>query len=114
VPPTAPPRRTTLLAVPFFHATGCQAVMIPTVFYGGTIVLMQRWDPEIAMRLIERERCNIAGGVPTIAWQLLEHPARSKYDLSSLESVSYGGAPAPSEVVRGIKQALPNAVPGCG
>jgi long-chain acyl-CoA synthetase len=37
------------------------------------------------MQLIEREKVNQAGGVPTIAWQLIEHPAREKYDLSSLE-----------------------------
>ncbi len=42
------------------------------------------------MGLIERERCTQAGGVPTIAWQIIEHPERHKYDLSSLESVSYG------------------------
>jgi long-chain acyl-CoA synthetase len=107
-------RRISLLVVPFFHATGCQAVMIPSLAAGGTIVLMHRWEPEAAMRLIERERCTSAGGVPTIAWQLIEHPAREKYDLSSLESVSYGGAPAAPELVRRIKQAFPNSSPGCG
>ncbi len=39
------------------------------------------------MQLIEREKINATGGVPTIAWQLIEHPARDKYDLSSLDSV---------------------------
>jgi len=108
------PKRTTLLVVPFFHATGCQAVLIPSLFNGATIVLMHRWEPEAAMALIERERCTGAGGVPTIAWQLIEHPARSKYDLSSLESVSYGGAPAAPELVRRIKEAFPKSAPGCG
>jgi long-chain acyl-CoA synthetase len=64
--------------------------------------------------LIERERCTIAGGVPTIAWQLLEHPSRDQYDLSSLEAVSYGGAPAAAELVRRIKTAFPKCAPGCG
>jgi len=77
-------------------------------------VLMHRWDAENAMRLIERERCTHAGGVPTVAWQLIEHPARSKYDLSSLQAVAYGGAPAASELVRRIKQAFPHASPGFG
>ncbi len=107
-------RRTTLLVVPFFHVTGCQAVMIPSLFAGSIIVLMHRWEPEAAMRLIERERCTSAGGVPTIAWQLIEHPARRNYDLSSLESISYGGAPAASELVRRIKEAFPRSSPGCG
>jgi long-chain acyl-CoA synthetase len=107
-------KRVTLLAVPFFHATGCQAVMIPNVIGGGTLVLMHRWDPEAAMALIARERCTHAGGVPTIAWQLIAHPARAQYDLSSLEVISYGGAPAAAQLVRGIKEAFPAVTPGCG
>jgi long-chain acyl-CoA synthetase len=107
-------RRATLLAVPFFHATGCQAVLIPSVISGGTLVLMHRWDPEVAMALIARERCTHAGGVPTIAWQLITHPARAQYDLSSLEVISYGGAPAAAQLVRGIREAFPAVTPGCG
>jgi long-chain acyl-CoA synthetase len=99
--------RAYLLVVPFFHATGCQAIMIPAAFQGAKLVLMHRWEPEAAMRLIERERCTHTGGVPTVAWQLIEHPARGRYDLSSLQSVGYGGAPAASELVRRIKQAFP-------
>jgi long-chain acyl-CoA synthetase len=70
---------------------------------------MRKWDPELAMRLIERERITSAGGVPTIAWQLIEHPRIGDYDLSSLEGLSYGGAPAPGELVRRIKSRLPNS-----
>jgi long-chain acyl-CoA synthetase len=66
------------------------------------------------MRLIERERVTSAGGVPTIAWQLIEHPAREKYDLSSLEAVTYGGAPSAPELVRKIKESFPNSLPGNG
>ncbi len=115
-PPPQPGAQTRsyLLVVPFFHATGCQAIMIPALFQGAKIVLMHRWDAETAMRLIERERCTHAGGVPTVAWQLIEHPARSKYDLSSLQAVAYGGAPAASELVRRIKQAFPHSSPGFG
>ena len=95
-PPPDPdaPQRAMLLSVPFFHATGCFAVLNPTVFSGAKLVMMRRWDPVRAFELIERERITSAGGVPTIAWQLIEHPLRGNYDLSSLESVSYGGAPS--------------------
>ena len=103
-----------LLSVPFFHATGCFAVLNPTIFAGGKIVLMRKWDPEGAMQLIEREKVNSAGGVPTIAWQLIEHPARAKYDLSSLESVAYGGAPSAPELVRKIVETFPKSLPGNG
>ncbi len=77
------------------------------MFAGGKIVLMRKWDAEIAMQLIEREKINSAGGVPTIAWQLIEHPTAHKYDLSSLESVAYGGAPSAPELVRKIKETFP-------
>ena len=114
IDPLEAPQRTGLLSVPFFHATGCFAVMNPTLFTGGKLVLMRKWDPEIAMQLIEREKVNSAGGVPTIAWQLIEHPARSKYDLSSLEMVSYGGAPSAPELVRKIVESFPKSQPGNG
>ncbi len=81
---------------------------------GAKLVLMRRFEPEAAMALIERELASQIGGVPTIAWQLLEHPARHKYDLSSLELVAYGGAPAASELVRRINIDWPHARAGCG
>jgi len=67
-----------------------------------------------AFELIEREKISLAGGVPTIAWQLIEHPARANYDLSSLETVSYGGAPSAPELVRKIKEIFPKSAPGQG
>jgi long-chain acyl-CoA synthetase len=112
--PLDAPLRSMLLSVPFFHATGCFAVMGPTVVSGGKIVLMRKFEAEKAMALIEKEKINGAGGVPTIAWQILEHPNRHKYDLSSLESMAYGGAPSAPELVKQIKQAWPNSAPGNG
>jgi long-chain acyl-CoA synthetase len=67
-----------------------------------------------AFELIEREKIQAAGGVPTIAWQLIEHPLRKNYDLSSLESVAYGGAPSAPELVRKIKETFPKSQPGNG
>jgi long-chain acyl-CoA synthetase len=55
----------------------------------------------------------VTGGVPTIAWQLLEHPDRGNYDLSSLEAIAYGGAPSAPELVRRIHQEF-GALPGNG
>jgi long-chain acyl-CoA synthetase len=108
------PQRVTLLVVPFFHATGLSATLGPTMNAGGKIVLMRRWDAEPAMRLIEREKVTSTGGVPTIAWQLIEHPARAKYDLSSLAAVTYGGAPSAPELVRKIAETFPGSTPGNG
>ena len=108
------PQRVTLLVVPFFHATGLSATLGPIMNGGGKIVLMRRWDAEPAMRLIEREKVQSTGGVPTIAWQLIEHPARAKYDLSSLVAVTYGGAPSAPELVRRIGETFPGSQPGNG
>jgi long-chain acyl-CoA synthetase len=108
------PQTTTLLSVPFFHATGCFAILNPMLFGGAKIVMMYKWDPVRAFELIERERVTMAGGVPTIAWQLIEHPLREKYDLSSLQAVSYGGAPSAPELVRKIKETFPKSAPGNG
>ena len=111
--PNAPQRRS-LLSIPFFHVTGCFALLGVSVYAGARIVLQRKWEPEEAFRLIEREKINVAGGVPTIAWQLLEHPARENYDLSSLDVVTYGGAPAAAELVRRINEAFPGVEPATG
>ncbi len=104
----------TLVAVPFFHTTGCQVLLFGALYAGAKLVLMRRWDPERAFALIQAERITSAGGVPTIAWELIEHPRRADYDLSSLESVAYGGAPSSTALVTRILQTLPHAQPGMG
>jgi len=114
VPDAQAPQKGTLLSVPFFHATGCHAVLSPSLFAGAKLVLMRKWDAEGAMALIAAERLTSCGGVPTIAWQILEHPNRANYDLSSLESVAYGGAPSAPELVRQIKSQFKGAHAGNG
>jgi long-chain acyl-CoA synthetase len=108
------PQRSSLISVPFFHVTGCMAVLNPSTFGGAKLVMMYKWDVIRAFELIEREKIQSAGGVPTIAWQLIEHPARKNYDLSSLESVAYGGAPSAPELVRRLRETFPNSQPGQG
>ncbi|WP_084419381.1 class I adenylate-forming enzyme family protein [Henriciella litoralis] len=106
--------RATLLAIPFFHATGSFAVLIPTLLKGDKIVSMYKWDAGKALPIIEEEKISTIGGVPAIAWQVLEHPDRDKYDLSSILAVSYGGAPSAPELVATIKKRFPEAQPGNG
>src|SRR5690606_19775109 len=112
--PSTRPQRAVLLSVPYFHTTGSQAILCLALYAGSKLVTMRRWEIERSMALIEAERINSAGGVPTIAWQILEHPRRAEYDLSSIESISYGGAPAASELVRRIKAVFPKTAPGTG
>jgi long-chain acyl-CoA synthetase len=108
------PQKAILLVVPLFHVTGCQATMCTSIAAGAKLVLMHKWDPARAMEIIERERITATGGVPAIAWQLIEHPAFRQHDLSSLEGINYGGAPAAPELVRKLAERLPTSLPGSG
>ena len=108
-----PTRKVILTVIPLFHATACSATLMGAVAGGHTIILMYKWDPVQAFGIIEREKVNVTGGVPTIAWQLLEHPERSNYDLSSIEAIGYGGAPSAPELVRKIHEVF-GALPGNG
>jgi steroid-24-oyl-CoA synthetase len=109
-----PPRNVYLLSVPFFHVTGCHSVLVATLAAGGGLVIMHRWDAERALQLIERERVTIFGGVPAMAWQVLEHPDFRRYDLSSVRSIGYGGAPAAPELVRRLDAMFPGRTPSNG
>lgn len=116
-PPTPDPtlpQKAFLISVPFFHATGCFAVMIPAMMGGHKLVMQRRWNADEALPLMQKERVTHFGGVPTIAWQVIEHPRIDEYDLSSVESVSYGGAPAAPELVSRILARFPKALPGQG
>jgi long-chain acyl-CoA synthetase len=103
-----------LLSVPLFHATGCHSVLVANTAAGGKLVMMHRWDPDRALELIEREQITIFGGVPAMVWQVLDSPEFSRRDTSSVRSVSYGGAPAPPELVRRIKAHFPTGQPSNG
>jgi acyl-CoA synthetase (AMP-forming)/AMP-acid ligase II len=70
---------------------------------GRKLVLMSRWDAEEAMRLIEREKVTYFVGVPLMSLEMLNHPRRSEYDLSTVTDFAAGGAPRPVEHVRRIK-----------
>ncbi|HEU0133471.1 MAG TPA: class I adenylate-forming enzyme family protein [Allosphingosinicella sp.] len=111
--PPEPQPKIALMVIPLFHCTALSAMLMGTMVAGHTLVFMRKWDALEAMAIIERERVQVTGGVPTIAWQLLEHPERSRFDLSSLEQVSYGGAPAAPELVRKIWEEF-GALPGNG
>jgi acyl-CoA synthetase (AMP-forming)/AMP-acid ligase II len=111
--PPEPQSKTGLLVVPLFHVTACSASLMGSMIAGNTSVFMRKWDTLEAMAIIEREKVQLTGGVPTIAWQILEHPERHRFDLSSLEGISYGGAPSAPELVRRIWEEF-GALPGNG
>ena len=103
-----------LLSVPLFHATGCHALLVTNTAAGGKLVMMHHFNPERALELIERERITVFGGVPAMVMQVIDSPDFPKRDTSSVQSISYGGAPAPPDLVRRIKEHLPSGAPGNG
>jgi long-chain acyl-CoA synthetase len=111
--PPEPAPRVGLMVIPLFHVTACSASLMGSMVAGNTTIFMRKWDTIEAMRIIERERVQVTGGVPTIAWQILEHPERDRFDLSSLELITYGGAPSAPELVRRIWEEF-RALPGNG
>ncbi|MFZ0769348.1 MAG: AMP-binding protein [Acidimicrobiales bacterium] len=103
-----------LLSIPFFHATGSHAVLVPSTAAGGKIVMMHHFDAAKALKIIESERITSIGGVPTIAMQIIDHPDFDKYDTSSVKSIAYGGAPAPPDLVRRLRALFPLGQPSNG
>ena len=104
-------QRVTLLAVPFFHVIGSLSVLLPNMAAGGKLVLMRKFEPAQALDLIEQEKVMVTGGVPAVPLALLEQA--EVRDLSSLELVTFGGAPSPPSLARRIRETL-GAMPGQG
>ncbi|MGH9020429.1 MAG: class I adenylate-forming enzyme family protein, partial [Acidimicrobiales bacterium] len=103
-----------ILIVPLFHVTGCIPVMLSCFAWRFRLVMMHRWEPERALELIERHRVTAFVGVPTQSWDLLECPAFSRFDTSSLASVGGGGAPAPPALVERVEHSFSRGRPNLG
>lgn len=87
-----------LATLPYFHVTGMQNGMNAPIFVGSTVVLMTRWERRTAAKLIERYRITRWTNIVTMAIDMLSDPEIESFDLSSLESISGGGAAMPEAV----------------
>jgi fatty-acyl-CoA synthase len=87
-----------LAVLPFFHVTGMQNSMNVPIYLASTVVVLPRWDREVAAKLIQRYEVTAWTTVPTIIVDLLSSPNLDNYDLSSLRSVGGGGAAMPKAV----------------
>jgi long-chain acyl-CoA synthetase len=108
------PPHATLLTVPLFHVTGEIPVMLVSFAIGRKIVMMPKWNAVTAMELIEREKVTNFTGVPLMSFELMTHPDRHKYNLSSLQGLAGGGAPRAAEHVRRLAEEFPTAPPALG
>lgn len=115
IPPAAPAGPpVTLLCVPLFHATGCHTMLLSAAFFGGRLILMRRWDPEVALDLMERERASGFGAVPAMLWDIINSPSLDRRDLSSVRGFGAGGAASPPELARRVKERFPDSGVGTG
>jgi fatty-acyl-CoA synthase len=90
----------TLMVVPMFHITGMVSLMHTNVACAATMVLMPRWDRELAGRLIARYRVTHWTNIPTMVIDLMASPNFAHFDLSSLVYIGGGGAAMPQAVAQ--------------
>ena len=104
-------RDVTLITGPLFHVGGMQT-LLRAVIVGDTLVFAGgRYDPAEVLELIERQKVNRWNAVPTMVSRLLDHPDVPRRDLSSLKSISIGGAPVHAELMQRIRTELPSVSP---
>jgi fatty-acyl-CoA synthase len=95
---------TALLVVPLFHITGMVTGMHAGLYLGATIVIMPRWDRDLAGRLISKWRVTSWTNIPTMVIDLLASPNFASYDLSSLAYIGGGGAAMPQAVAQRLQE----------
>lgn len=112
-PPANPnlPQRCSLIAMPMYHGFGT-VVTTQMVMQGGKCVYMWKFDAGLALKMIQDEKITALSGVPSMVTQVLEHPDLEKYDISSLEAVTSGGAPAAASLGDDIKKKVKVPVVG--
>ncbi len=95
--------------LPLFHVFGLSSVLNTNVRYGGTIVLVPRFELDPVVEAIEKHRCTLFSGVPTMYFGLLNMDLGDR-DLSSLRTGVSGGAAIPGEVIKAFEEKFPGCV----
>jgi fatty-acyl-CoA synthase len=95
-----------LVIAPMSHVAGTK--ILPSLMLGGTVHLLRGFDPDAVLATIARERINVTLLVPTMIYLLLDHPALSRTDTSSLELLLYGASPmSPARLLEGLERIGP-------
>lgn len=94
------PENVTLCVVPMFHITGMVSVMHTSILLGASLVIMPRWDRDVAGHLISKWRVTHWTNIPTMVIDLLGSPHMDRYDLTSLAYIGGGGAAMPEAVAQ--------------
>ncbi|MEU8694265.1 long-chain fatty acid--CoA ligase [Streptomyces sp. NPDC048665] len=89
----------TLVVAPLFHTAALNMTCLPTLLKGGRVVLMGAFDAERVLEVVERRRVTYLFGVPTMYDALAARPRWTTTDLSSLRTLTCGGAPVPARTI---------------
>jgi len=102
------PRGTSLLCAPLYHIAGTMNIMT-ALWNGRKIAILRQFDTKEWLQAVETEKVTHAFVVPTMLKQLIDHPDFENHDLSSLQNVSYGGAPMAFPVIRKAIDMFPDS-----
>ena len=108
------PELTLLAVAPMFHVTGMQGGMNGPLFTGNTMVLLPRWDRDVAAQCVERYKVASWTAIPTMIQDFFLNPNVDKYDLSSIRRLSGGGAAMPAAVAQRLANVGITYVEGYG
>jgi long-chain acyl-CoA synthetase len=89
-----------LCVMPFFHVGGSAAYQFAVFKAGATSVMLEKFDEADVLRTIEQEKVTYVCMVPAMIIRMLDYPDLQKYDLSSLKTMGFTGAPMPVEVLK--------------
>lgn len=103
-----------LVSVPLFHVTGCNSQFLPAMEFGGTLVILPRFDAPSFLRTIAAEQITALMSVPAVYRLALDQSGADDRDLTSVVSLTYGGAPVPPGLVPELRKSFPNARLGNG
>ncbi len=93
-----------LSVLPLFHVTGMQYGMNGPIYSGATVVMLPRWDREVAGRLISRYQVTHWTNIPTMVIDFLASPNLAEFDLSSLRYIGGGGAAMPQAIAERLRE----------
>ncbi|MDQ3785946.1 MAG: acyl-CoA synthetase [Actinomycetota bacterium] len=95
-------------ALPMYHCAQLDCFFSVDVYLGATSIILPGPDPATLLATIERERVTKLFCPPTVWISLLRHPAFDTTDLSSLRKGYYGASPMPVEVLKELRERLPD------
>lgn len=90
------------LLVPLFHCFGIVLGVMAVLTHGATHVLLESFDPLVALASIQKEKCTSLYGVPTMFIAELNHPMFNMFDMSSLRTGIMAGSGVPVELMKTV------------